>query len=171
MKPKTLPSVEYLDSLFDYDPLTGVLRWKLGRKCVGGLEAGTPREKRKGEQPYIYVAIDKVNYPIHRIIWKIVTREEPPEFVDHEDLDRQNNRWLNLRAATNGQNISNAKLRKDNKSGTKGVSWASDRQQWQAQITVGGKIVRLGRFDSKDDAIKAVTAARPILHGEFARSE
>ena len=173
MKPKPLPSAEYLRSLFEYDPATGILRWRLGigRARCGGHIAGTPRERRKDEQPYLTVAIDLVYYPVHRIVWKIVTGEEPEGMIDHDDLDRQNNRWANLRPATNGQNKHNGKIYANNKSGVKGVCWDHGHQKWRAYISVNGNQIKLGRFDSIAEASSVVLAKRLELHGEFARTE
>ena len=47
------------------------------------------------------------------------------------------------------------KLRADNKSGVVGVSWAIKRKRWVAQIQVEGKVIHLGRFFAKEDAITA----------------
>ena len=56
-----------------------------------------------------------------RLIWEMRTGEDPVAQIDRIDGDRLNNRWNNLRPATNGTNIWNSKLRKDNASGFKGV--------------------------------------------------
>ena len=47
------------------------------------------------------------------------------------------------------------KLRADNKSGVVGVSWNIRRKRWVAQILVAGKVIHLGRFFEKEDAITA----------------
>lgn len=44
---------------------------------------------------------------------------------------------------------------KNNTSGRKGVSWNKGHGKWQAYIGVHGKSIKLGYFDSIDDAIKA----------------
>ena len=43
---------------------------------------------------------------------------------------------------------------KNNTSGRKGVSWNKGHGKWQAYIGVHGKSIKLGYFDSIDDAIK-----------------
>lgn len=45
--------------------------------------------------------------------------------------------------------------RKTNTSGTTGVSWDKSRYQWTAELTFQGRKVYLGRFDDKEEAIKA----------------
>lgn len=100
-----------------------------------------------------------------------MTGEEPPEFVDHKDGDRLNNRFANFRAADNGKNLQNAKLRKDNISGVKGVSWDASHNKWRAIISVGKQHFRLGRFDTVEEAKAVIDRKRQELHGEFARQK
>lgn len=51
--------------------------------------------------------------------------------------------------------ISSDKKNKNNKSGTKGVSFCKEKNKWVAQISVKNKNIYLGRFDDINDAIKA----------------
>jgi len=165
---KPLPSLERLNELFIYEPLTGDLRWKsipknFRRAKVGDL-VGTI-----GAKGYRVVGIDRVYYLVHRIIWKMVTGEEPLDQIDHEDTDKMNNRWTNLREATNGPNICNSRLRKDNTSGVKGVCWDKSHNAWAAYIAAGDCRKRIGRFKIKADAIAARLKAAEELHGQFMR--
>jgi HNH endonuclease len=45
--------------------------------------------------------------------------------MDHVNGDRADNRWCNLREATQSQNQANTSMRADNISGYKGVCWHS----------------------------------------------
>lgn len=162
--------------MFDYSEATGVLLWRLrlpdkNRGNFNGRFAGKPAgtiSGRDGNQ-YLHVGINRSYYQAHRIIWKMVTGEEPPEFIDHKDGDNLNNRWKNLRPSDNGTNLQNAKLRKDNVSGVKGVSWDAGHRKWLASIAVNKRLYKVGRFDTIEAAIKAINEARDRLHGEFAR--
>lgn len=171
---KPLPSLERLRELLSYDETTGVLTWKtqpatsrsnisFNNKC-GGKIAGTI-----GAKGYVMLGIGGVYYLAHRIIWKLMTGEDPVDQIDHEDADRGNNRWSNLRPASNGPNIQNSKLRTDNTSGVKGVHWDSLAKKWRAVITTDGKSQRLGRFFSIEEAANVICAARMQQHGAFAR--
>lgn len=171
---KPLPSLERLNELFSYDEMTGVLTWKMqpatsrsnichNNKC-GGKVAGTV-----GAKGYIMIGIGKVYYLAHRIIWKMKTGVDPLDIVDHEDTDRGNNRWVNLREASNGPNIQNSRIRKDNKSGFKGVHWDKHHNAWKATLGLNGQQIQLGRFKSLDAARIARQHAAEKLHGEFAR--
>lgn len=164
--------------MFDYSPETGELVWKrrevksradlgFNNKCADKI-AGTVSGGRD-DNKYIHVGIDGSYFQAHRIVWKLMTGEDPPEFVDHRDGDNLNNRWKNLRAADNGTNLQNAKLRSDNKTGVKGVFWESSRKKYRAVISIGKQHKRLGRFNTIAEARQAIEAEREKLHGEFAR--
>jgi hypothetical protein len=162
---RALPSQEELRRLFDYDPLTGELRWQRsqGSRLAGAL-AGRIRP-----DGYLIVGISRVYYLSHRLIWKMVLGSDPVAFVDHRDGNKLNNRWDNLRAATNGQNLQNSKLRRDNTSGVKGVH--PYRNRWVATISAGHGQIILGRFISKQDAIAVRAKAEKTLHGQYAKAE
>lgn len=49
----------------------------------------------------------------------------------------------------------NQNLRKDNKTGIKGVNWDKRRNKWQAQLQINKKKVLNEHFDSFDDAVEA----------------
>ena len=46
-----------------------------------------------------------------------------------------------------------------NTSGVRGVSYASDRKKWEAKISYNGRRVRLGHFDTKEEAAAAYAVA------------
>jgi len=156
---KPLPSVECLVAVLSYDPLSGEFIWKHTGKRAGTIT----------ERGYVSIKVGAKYYLAHRLAWKIMTGADPDDQVDHKDTNRANNRWLNLRPATNGQNIQNSKLRSDNVSGVKGVTWEGDRRKWRAVVTVNGKPKRLGRFDLLEHAEAVVVGARLAAHGDFAR--
>jgi hypothetical protein len=91
--------------------------------------------------------------------------------VDHINGVRSDNRWCNLRLATQRQNSANQGLRTTNKSGIKGVSWEARRGSWRAQIVAGGKALFLGSFKTITEAKAARLAAEAEHHGDFARTE
>lgn len=168
---KPLPSLEELGRLFTYDAESGILRWRVrpnkhAVRINPGDEAGTI-----GFKGYLIVGIGRSYFLAHRLIWKMVTGQDPVDQVDHHDTDRLNNRWTNLRPATNGPNIANSRLRVDNKSGVKGVSWDASHKSWVAHVTSGGRQRKIGRFKELAVAKAAVEKERARLHGEFARSQ
>ncbi len=165
---RTIPSPSEVASLLSYDPLTGSVRWQ--RKCRGAdpdREAGVI-----GDQGYRVVYLGNRRVRAHHIAWAIQTGDWPPDEMDmdHINGDRSDNRWINLRLASRSQNNMNQKRRSDNRSGCKGVSWRADTEKWHARITVKGRVILLGNFTDKAQAIAARRAAEPIYHEQFARS-
>jgi hypothetical protein len=86
---------------------------------------------------------------------------------DHWNGNTLDNRRDNLRIATYAQNTQNARPRKDNPSGYKGVQL--HRGVWCAQITVNGKKQHLGSFSTPELAHAAYCEAAKKAYGEFAR--
>ncbi|MER9685898.1 HNH endonuclease [Mesorhizobium sp. M0139] len=116
--------------------------------------------------------IEKGNYREHRIIWLLITGEWPTDQIDHENQDRGDNRWANLRDATQTVNQRNRTLQKNNTSGVPGVAWHERDQRWRARIKVDGAYVNLGAFHSKDEAILARWEGelKYDFHGNHGRS-
>lgn len=90
--------------------------------------------------------------------------------VDHVDGDGLNNRRKNLRAATTAQNAYNQRLPISNTSGYKGVTWDKSRARWVAQIYVGGKNKKLGKFKDIEQAAAAYSRAAQAYFGEYGRA-
>lgn len=75
--------------------------------------------------------------------------------TDHINRNRLDNRKSNLRSVTWSENRINTGLFKNNTTGHKGVSWETSVQKWTVGIGINGKWKKLGRFNNKEDAIKA----------------
>ena len=162
MKVKELPPVERLRELFTYDQEAGNLIWNVrtcGRVRVGQI-AGY-----HNPNGYVGIRVDGIRYPAHRLIWKLVTGQEPPSMLDHIDLDKSNNRFNNLRPATTKQNAANRRLRSNNTSGFKGVY--SYGQRWRAKVKVNQQNIHLGIFDTPEEAHEAYCIAAREHFGEF----
>jgi hypothetical protein len=93
--------------------------------------------------------------------------------IDHEDTDKLNNRWRNLRPASASQNAANARLSRRNTSGFKGVHYTPARtsfKKWAAHIRVDGVLKTLGYFAQPEEAHAAYTKAAEAAFGAYARS-
>lgn len=156
-----------LREVLHYCPETGKWTWlrSLSWRKPEGSEAGDPTS-----HGYIRIGIDGMRYRAHRLAWLYMTGEWPTDRVDHRDTDPANNRWHNLRIATNAQNGANAKISRRNTSGVKGVHWASREAKWVATLCVRGRTVCLGYYDDLADAAEAYRLGAAEHFGEFARS-
>ncbi len=101
----------------------------------------------------------------HQVIWIMFKGDIPDGMeIDHKDLDPTNNRIDNLRLATHQQNMFNKSTQQNNKSGNKGVWWDEKRKKWQSYINIDGKRNHLGRYDTKEDAIKRFISHLLLKH-------
>lgn len=88
--------------------------------------------------------------------------------IDHIDGNGLNNQKNNLRLATRSQNMANTSVHKDNKSNCKGVCWDKDRSKWMVRICKNYKVINIGRFKNKKEAIKAYNEKALRMFGKFA---
>jgi len=58
----------------------------------------------------------------------------------------------NLRWASKSTQSQNTRTRKDNTSGTRGISWDKNRQKWMVRKTINKKTINLGRYESLAEA-------------------
>jgi HNH endonuclease/AP2 domain len=151
-----------LKQLLHYDLDTG--EWTR----LSDLSRADRLHKQSG---YFRVRIGRKEYRAHRLAYFYMTGEWPPKTIDHADLDRSNNRWNNIRPATQGQNNANSKLRKTNLSGYKGVTWAWKTGLWKAQISLQGRTIHLGTTKTAFEAHLLYVAAAKKYYGEFARAQ
>lgn len=89
--------------------------------------------------------------------------------IDHRNGDGLDNRRANLRITTQAQNCANTRIRSNNKSGFKGVSWKKGSNAWVAQIRRNDKSYHLGLFADREEAARAYDAAAVEFFGEYAR--
>ena len=167
-------TAEHIRSIFTYDPMEGLLRWKFAAGMGGRYPAGSVAGTLNGEG-YRYVNINGKNYKGSRVIWLYMTGEWPPVQVDHEDTDTGNDKWINLRLANGSQNKANCKKYKGKKpksSLLKGVQAVQKARgiRYRAITTKDGVREHLGYFDTEELAHAAYLKRSEELHGEFARS-
>jgi len=172
MPAKALPELAYLRQCFSYDPVSGTLHWlyrpqehfttpgQFGRwnRRYPGLVAGVI-----SPIGYRVITMGDDQYKAHRIIWKMMTGEEP-EIIDHRDRNRSNNAWLNLRNGSHVNNMCNAAR----KTGRQFRGVRKRCQRWTAEIAVDGKYTHIGTFDTPEQAHAAYCAAADRYHGKFA---
>lgn len=160
-------SAERVRSLLAYDPVTGVFRWKV--RPAQHVALGSVAGHVDTQRGYRLIVIDGIKYRAHRLAVLWMTGAWPSQHVDHENGDHDDNRWAKIREATPSQNIANAKLYKNNKTGFKGVTVRATTGRFQAHIGIGGKRKHLGFFDTAEEAGAAYAAAANSLFGRFSR--
>lgn len=159
------PTGERLRYLLDYNPVTGLFRWKVSTS--NRVEVGAVAGSKTGD--YAYIGVDGTAYLAHRLIWIWVHNVDPEEYIDHRNGNKRDNRLENLRQATVSQNMCNQKVSAICTTGYKGVSLIGRTGRYRATIGINSKTKHLGSFDTAQEAHEAYCAAAALLHGEFMR--
>lgn len=156
-----------LKELLYYSPSTGQFFWNVsrGNQMRRGDRAGTQRA-----DGYWLIRIDGVCYYAHCLAYLYVHGSLPSDVTDHANADCSRNPIANLRPASYAQNQWNARLRRDNTVGLKGVSFYKPNGQYRAQIKRLGRKKHLGYFATPEEAHAAYLAAAQACFGEFARA-
>jgi hypothetical protein len=158
-------TVERARELLEYEPETGVLRWRrdVYRRIKAGQKAGCTR--KDGRQ---VVRVDDELMYSHRVAWLLTYGIWPAEQIDHINGDPSDNRLVNLRAACNAINSQNKrKAFRTSKTGLLGASPAScpgEVGRFVANITVGGAKKNLGYFDTPEEAHAAYVRKKRKIH-------
>ena len=152
-------TAEYLRSILDYNPETGVFTWKAGRRWVKkGTIAGSPNTSG-----YMRIVVDGREYKAHRLAWFFYYGEWPKGHLDHKDRNPANNAISNLRECTPRENLQNS-TKCWGSSKYQGVSWDKKANKWTARISVNNKRVHLGYFDDELKAANAYREAKEKYH-------
>lgn len=161
--------IEYLKAFEEYFRYEdGKLIWiKRRPRVTVGNEVGTVNPKH-GYRTTRFLGI---NMSVHRIIWIMHHKRDIVGEIDHINQNRSDNRIENLREVTNKENMKNQTKYTNNKSGVTGVERKKNR--WVASIRVDGKLLFLGSFIEKDDAIEVRKAAEleHRFHGNHGRNK
>lgn len=157
-----------LRELLHYEPETGWFTWAVSRS--GNVMIGDRAGSQNKATGYRDVWIGERQYASHRLAYFWMTGEWPVHTVDHINLDKTDDRWANLRHATQQQQCGNRGLNSRNKSGFKGVSFSRQENKWYASIKVSGKSKNLGFYATPEEASRAYMTAATMAFGDFARA-
>jgi hypothetical protein len=173
-------SIPELQALLEYDPASGSLTWQPRARSQFSSERGYKKfvTAHQGQQTfmadngegYLCGVIRRRTYRAHIVAWALYYGEWPVSAVDHRNGNRKDNSISNLRLADEAQNACNAKLRSDNTSGVKGVSFRRSTGMWIARIYFRRRCYMLGNFSDLGSAAAAYADAARQIHGEFART-
>ena len=148
-----LPSADELRRMFSY--VNGVLCFNRRRECPDWWNerfAGKPAGS-KHSRGYIKITINYQIFLAHRIVFKMFHGFDPKQ-IDHINGKPSDNRIQNLRSVDSLQNSQNKRLSARNKTGVNGVC-RDQKGRWRAHISVEGNHIDIGRFRTKEEAVKA----------------
>lgn len=136
---------------FRYDPETGIVYSPRFNRAVN----------RKDTNGYINIAIyenkKQYNFYAHRYAWWVMTGDLP-NYIDHLNWVKDDNRFDNLKNGTQSENCCNVKK-------TKGY-WKNGNK-YQAGIMKNGKSYYLGIYDTEEQAHKAYLEAKSVYHNSL----
>lgn len=141
---------EIVRELLDYDPETGLLHWKerdvkwfrdnakwSAENCCKAWNAKYAKTQAFtsiNTHGYNQGNIFKKLYRAHQIIWFWMTGRWC-ELIDHDNRDKTDNRWCNLKESNKLQNGRNQKMNSLNTSGCMGVYYDKRRDNWYVKIS------------------------------------
>ena len=108
---------------------------------------------------YITIRLNRKDYKNHRIIayaFLGLDVNNLKKSIDHIDRNKLNNNLNNLRIVSHQENMFNTNA--------KGYSFESDRNKFVAHICINHKDIKLGRFNTKEEARNAYLQAKEKYH-------
>ena len=152
---KPLPPLKVVQHFFSVNSSTGDLIWNVSipnNRIKPGDIAGS--KKKTG---YIYVNVPKYGcFAAHRIIFLLAYKYDPfPLDVHHIDLNRSNNKPINLEPLTTAENNQYKGLYRNNSTGYPGVSFSDGR--YRAYINFFGEQINVGFYLTALEAHKKRT--------------
>jgi len=160
---------ELCRQLLRYDPETGLTYWKQRgpELFLGGLGARSAEwrannwnSRHSGKltaswtrNGYKVLPVLGKIHAAHRVVWAIHYGVWPHGQIDHINGDPSDNRIINLRDVSAGENARNKRVRSDSSSGVAGVERTpSKKNPWRAFISIKGRRAHLGVFSSLAEA-------------------
>ena len=140
---------------YSYNPITGEFK--------NNRTGNTTRPSHS--EGYHRVQYRGVRYFVHRLAYWWLTNEWPEE-VDHKNRDTSDNRFINLRKATQQQNSCNKSTR--GKSIYRGITWYKKNKKWGVTLRKNGKAYYIGLYNSEYEAAVVYNKAAKELHEDFA---
>jgi len=158
-----LPPFEELNTYYKYDPETGIVILKKKRCNSDVKRIGKPvgNLRKRGKRLVWTITHKNKDFYLSRVIWVLMTKKDPGNlFVEHKNRNPQDNTWKNLRLATRPQNAVNQIFA--------GYSQRKDTRLYRVRVTLEGKRVTVGNFQTEEEAKKAAQDAKKLFYREFA---
>jgi hypothetical protein len=153
---KSIPLTRGLVTIADDADYEFLSQWKwYALKCKAGFYA--VRTEQVGKTRRVVM--------MHRLLLGATGKS----IVDHRNRVTLDNQRDNLRISDQTGNNANARLRKNNTCGYKGVYWDSQSQVWRGELRKKGvRMIRGSGFPTPLEAALAYDAAAIAHFGEFA---
>lgn len=116
-----------------------------------------------GGKYYAVTYIDSKQVYLHRLL----TDAPQGSVVDHINGNTLDNRKRNLRLCLHKENVRNQRLHPDKLQKYRGVDYMKSKEKYRARITVDGKEIHLGLFDTDVEASSAYKKASKKLFGKY----
>lgn len=147
-----------LSNALDYEPETGVFRWKnpTSLKHKPGDIAGRLKSQKSGAV-YREIRLNGKLYPAIRLAWTLMTGEYPDFPLSPENGDGADLRWVNIVRLPNPHRRAIRNRRRCK--GCPGVIWNKRERKWEANIWGGGKFHVLIRCNDWFEAVCARKSA------------
>lgn len=172
---RIMPDQAYLRECFDYDPETGALRWrtrprkhfptdqswKRWNTMFAGKEAGCIHKRGRR-----VILINNRPHSAHRLVYRWMTGKTP-ETIDHINHSPSDNRWANLRVATNAENTRYVHGHRDRRYSNALKGAYRHRDEWFAMIGLNGKQYYIGTYATELEAHEEYCLMGRIFHGSF----
>ena len=149
-----------LKQLLYYDAANGhfVRRVAVNGNSIVGSVAG-----HINEHGYRIIGIGWRNYRASRLAWFYAYGTWPVNHMDHMNGNRADDRIENLRDVSRAENMENIRVAyKRNKTGYLGVS--KHRSKFRAHIKARGMMIRIGLYDTAEEAHAAYLRVKRKLH-------
>lgn len=144
-----------LKNRLNYDPESGIFTYKEKfYNMKKGQEAGFKRK----DDDCVYIKFEQASYFAHHLAWLYMTGGfEKNILITHEDKNKSNNKFENLKKTNSVLCRSSLNPNKNNTSGFKGVLKSKKGEKWRAvfQSKKEKKFHHLGYFKTKEEAAKA----------------
>lgn len=159
------PSAARVREVLDYDPATGILRWRV-KTNKSRNEIGKVAGCQDGAG-YILIGLDYQHIRAHILAWVWMTGEWPTQEIDHRNRVKSDNHWANLRQVTtpvNGHNT--VKARSTSLSGLLGVNtrFVNGERVYASRIYAHGRMIFLGQYHLPELAHDAYVLAKKLYH-------
>lgn len=149
VKPVSLPPLEVLLEKFTYCSVSGTLTHNKSYSnfIKAGDDAGYLRK-----DGYLQVKVNSKAYLVHRICYYMHTGEQP-EYIDHLNKVRSDNRFINFRSCTHAENMKNKSDYSNNLTGDRNISYHIRDGVYEVKFRVDGKQHYVGRSNTLEGAI------------------